>query len=265
MNPSGAAPVLSIVFSYRNEEEVLPELLRRCRAMGAALVGERRISSMEMVFVDDDSNDGSVALLNRELEKGAKDIRVVCMSRRFGVSVCVLVGMKYSVGDWVVYMDADLQDPPEMIPEMIDVVEKSPDTQVVHTKRSGRDGESRMKLYVTHIGYWILHFLTRGQLPVECGDFKLLTRRAVTEVLRFKERNLSCDGWCASLDSSRNLSLIGASPAGEGKLISTFLAGRSFPISSNLRLSPRPSFRCISLALQDCLVHFFAEASCAIF
>jgi len=181
-------PVLSIVFSFRNEEEVLPELLQRCRALGAGLVQQGRISALELVFVDDDSNDGSLALLQREITGGARDIRVVRMSRRFGVSVCVLAGMKYSSGDLVVYMDSDLQDPPELIPELIQRIEKDPEVQVVHTRRIGRDGESRTKLLVTRLGYNILHLLTKSQLPVECGDFKLLTRRAVREVLNFKER-----------------------------------------------------------------------------
>jgi dolichol-phosphate mannosyltransferase len=180
-------PSLSIIFSFRNEEKTLPELLRRCRAVGGELVSTNRISSYEFVFVDDDSSDGSTSLLKREADS-AGDVRLVRMSRRFGVSVCVLAGMRHCSGDLVVYMDSDLQDPPELIPELIAVVEKNPDVEVVHTKRTGRDGETAGKLFVTRIGYLLLHFLTNFQLPVECGDFKLLTRRAVNEVLKFKEK-----------------------------------------------------------------------------
>jgi glycosyltransferase involved in cell wall biosynthesis len=181
-------PKLSIVFSFRNEEEVMPELLQRCRALAAGLVQQGRISELEMIFVDDDSNDGSFRLLRREVDKGARDIRVVRMSRRFGVSVCVLAGMKYATGDLVVYMDSDLQDPPELIPDLIACIEQDREVQVVHTRRIEREGESRVKLLVTGLGYRILHLLTKSQLPIECGDFKLLTRRAVQEVLNFKER-----------------------------------------------------------------------------
>jgi len=180
-------PVLSIVFSFRNEEEVLPELIRRCRAVGHGLMQQGRLSSFELIFVDDDSTDTSFELLKREADL-AGDVRIIRMSRRFGVSVCYLAGMQSSCGDLLVYMDTDLQDPPELIPELIKVVETKPEVQVVHTKRLRRDGETAYKLFVTRIGYAILHFLTNSELPVECGDFKLLTRRAVNEVLKFKEK-----------------------------------------------------------------------------
>jgi len=180
-------PTLSIVFSFRNEEEVIPELLRRCRVVCAGLEGAGRIASHEFVFVDDDSNDTSYSMLKKEADT-VGDVKIVRMARRAGVSVCVLAGMRYSSGDLVVYMDADLQDPPELIPEMIQVVEKDSEVAVVHTQRLRRDGEGAFKLFVTRIGYIILHLLTRSQLPIECGDFKLLTRRAVEEVVKFQEK-----------------------------------------------------------------------------
>jgi glycosyltransferase involved in cell wall biosynthesis len=182
-----ALPVLSIVFSFRNEEEVIPSLLQRCRAVCSKLIQEARLGAYELIFVDDDSVDHSLSLLKKEADAHG-DIRVVVMSRRFGTSVCVLAGMEHAVGDWVVYMDADLQDPPELIPSLIEIVEKDPAVQIVHTKRLSRDGETWVKLAVTRLGYRILHFLTNSQLPIECGDFKLLSRRAVTEVLKFKEK-----------------------------------------------------------------------------
>lgn len=180
------SPVLSIIFSFRNEEEIIPLLLSRCRAVCKKLVQENRLSSFEFVFVDDDSNDNSLSLLKREADT-VGDVRIVRMSRRFGNSVCVLAGMRYSAGDLVVYMDTDLQDPPELIPEMIKAVETDPEVQVVHTKRLKRDGETWIKLMITRLGYLILHLLTNRQMPIECGDFKLLTRRAVNQVLEFKE------------------------------------------------------------------------------
>jgi glycosyltransferase involved in cell wall biosynthesis len=179
-------PKLSVVFSFRNEEQVIPELLRRCRLVCANLKTEKRIASHEFVFVDDDSTDKSYPMLKKEADE-IGDVKVIRMSRRFGVSVCVLAGIRYASGDWVVYMDTDLQDPPELIPAMIQVVEKDPEVAVVHTRRLRRDGEGAFKLFVTRIGYIILHLLTRSQLPIECGDFKLLTRRAVEEVLKFQE------------------------------------------------------------------------------
>jgi glycosyltransferase involved in cell wall biosynthesis len=180
-------PILSVVFSFRNEEEVIPRLLERCRAVTSSLKAAGRISGWEFVFVDDDSRDASFEILKKEADARG-DVRIIRMSRPFGVSICVLSGMKYSQGDLVVYMDTDLQDPPEMIPQLLEKIEADPEVDIVHTRRLSRAGETAIKLAITRLGYWILHKLSASAMPVEAGDFKLLTRRAVNEVLRFQEK-----------------------------------------------------------------------------
>ncbi len=180
-------PRLSIVFSFRNEEEVLPELLSRCRAVMRKLQAEKRIADWEFVFVDDDSTDESYRKLVEEADREG-DIRIVRMSRPFGVSICVLSGMTYCSGDMMVYMDTDLQDPPEAIPSLLKVVEEDPEVEIVHTRRLSRAGESALKLGITRVGYWILHYLTASAMPIESGDFKLLKRRAMNEMMQFREK-----------------------------------------------------------------------------
>ncbi len=178
---------LSIIFSFRNEADVLPELIKRVRA---ALKDRRTlefISNYELIFVNDASTDHSLDILLKESERD-NDIRIITMSRRFGVTPCVLAGMEFSSGDLVIYMDADLQDPAEVIPELLTVWASEENIDVVHTLRQSRKGESAVKLFLTRLGYLILNKTAAIPLPVEAGDFKLLSRRAVNHLLHIREK-----------------------------------------------------------------------------
>ncbi|MDO9082976.1 MAG: glycosyltransferase family 2 protein [Humidesulfovibrio sp.] len=178
---------LSVVFSFRNEQSVLAELLRQTEEV---LNGELRagvLSCYELIFVNDDSTDGSLALLE-EHARANSHVRIITMSRRFGVSPCVMAGMAHSTGDAVVYMDADLQDPPQVIPELLRAWRSDVRPDVVHTVRLSRAGESGFKLFLTRLGYKLLHSITSVQLPVESGDFKLLSRRVVQHLVQFPEK-----------------------------------------------------------------------------
>ena len=182
---SDAPPNLSIVFSMRNEELVLGMLIARIRKVLNPLQEEGILSDYELIFVNDASTDGSLQVI-LENAAGQDDIRVINMSRRFGVSPCVMAGFSYARGDMVVYMDADLQDPPELIPKLIEVTQKEK-ADVVHTIRDTRKGESKFKLCLTGFGYWLLNKISNINLPRESGDFKLLSRRAIDHVLRLQE------------------------------------------------------------------------------
>jgi dolichol-phosphate mannosyltransferase len=144
------------------------------------------LKDYELIFVNDASTDGSEKIL-RAAASEKTDIKIINMSRRFGVSPCVFAGMRAASGDVVVYMDADLQDPPELIPRLLDEWAKGAD--VVHTVRTAREGEPLIKLWITRIGYLILRGVSEIDLPIECGDFKLLSRRAVNNLLLFNEQN----------------------------------------------------------------------------
>lgn len=180
-------PKLSVVLSFYNEEEVLPELIRRLRDVLLKECANGNLSDYELIFVNDASSDCSEEVLLMEAEK-YDDIRIITMSRNFGVSPCVLAGMKYSTGGLVVYMDSDLQDPPELIPEMLKAWREGKEIDIVNTVRLSRAGEPLSKLFVTKIGYKILKYVTNINFLVEAGDFKLLSRRAVDHLLRLKEK-----------------------------------------------------------------------------
>jgi len=180
-------PSLSVVLSFYNEQDVLPELVRRLRNVLGRECSEGHLSGYELIFVNDASTDRSAEILHEE-SRGHDDIKVITMSRNFGVSPCVLAGMEYSTGDLVVYMDSDLQDPPEVISEMLKVWREGEGIEVVNTVRRSRKGESFSKLLVTKMGYWILKKITSINFLVEAGDFKLLTKRAVSHLVRLREK-----------------------------------------------------------------------------
>lgn len=176
---------ISVVLSFYNEQAVLPELVQRLRAVFTSLIANRVVELYELVFVNDDSTDGSEKYLRSELEKG--DIVIINMSRNFGVSECVMAGIAHASGDAVIYMDADLQDPPEVIPQLIDAWRADPEAEVVYTTRTRREGEHWLKMLVTKIGYRFINAISEIDLQVDSGDFKLLSRRAVDNLLELKE------------------------------------------------------------------------------
>jgi polyisoprenyl-phosphate glycosyltransferase len=176
---------ISVVLSFYNERAVLPELLRRMREVFASLVRNNCVRSYELIFVNDNSTDESEKYLRSELEKG--DIVIINMSRNFGVSECVMAGMAHASGDAVIYMDSDLQDPPEVIPSLIDAWRKDLEVEVVYTTRTRREGEHWLKLLITTIGYRFINAISEIELQVDSGDFKLLSRRVVDNLLQLKE------------------------------------------------------------------------------
>ncbi len=186
---SGAlgSPSLSVIFSFRNEEQVIPEAISRMRSVLGKACAEGQISGYELIFVNDASTDRSLQLLTKAAQ-GHNDIRIVNMARNFGVSPCVLAGMDFSTGDLVAYMDIDLQDPPEVLSAMIKAWRENGGVDVVHTVRRSRAGEHWAKLAMTRVGYWILKSVSNVPIRVNAGDFKLLSRRAVNELLRLREK-----------------------------------------------------------------------------
>ncbi|MDA0654604.1 MAG: glycosyltransferase family 2 protein [Proteobacteria bacterium] len=170
---------ISVVLSLRNEEEVIPELVRRLEAALSALPLD-----YELIFVNDDSTDRSLDIL-REHAVGNPRVKVLTMSRRFGVFECTLAGIDYASGDAVVFMDADLQDPPEVIPQLVDKWRDGAD--MVYTVRTRRLGEHPLRMWFTRAAYRVIGAISEIDLPVEAGDFRLLSRRLVNEVVRLKE------------------------------------------------------------------------------
>lgn len=185
--PRRTSPLVSVVLSFFNESGVLPELVSRLRNVLRGEQARGTISGYELIFVNDASTDNSVDVLKAEFEAG-RDLLVINMSNNFGVSECVLAGMNMAKGDVVVYMDADLQDPPEVISELLLKWHVDPEVEVVYTTRLSREGEHPLKLFVTHLGYKLINRISEIELPENSGDFKLLSRRVVRELLKMREK-----------------------------------------------------------------------------
>ena len=171
--------LLSVVFSFRNEEDNIKELVDRINASLEKLINWK----YELIFVNDDSLDNSEKIL-LELQK-KYPIRIINMSRNFGVDPCVLAGFRNAEGDAIVYLHTDLQDPPELIPELVKKHEEG--FEVVHTVRTKRKGEGKFRMFVTKIAYHLINILSDINLPIEAGDYKLISRKALDKILNQKE------------------------------------------------------------------------------
>jgi dolichol-phosphate mannosyltransferase len=175
----GERALVSVVLSFRNEADTIPTLVSRLSAMFAS-----QTVDYELLFVNDASTDESLAVLLRERERNPK-VKVVNLSRRFGVAEGVLAGMAAAGGDAVIYMDTDLQDPPEVIPRLIERWRAG--AAVVHTVRTERLGESKLKMWLTRLAYRFIRWGSSIDLAVDAGDFKLLSRPAVEHLLGLRE------------------------------------------------------------------------------
>jgi dolichol-phosphate mannosyltransferase len=173
-------PALSIVLSFRNEDAVLPELLRRLKAAVDPIGG-----GYEVIFVNDASTDGSLPFLAAEAARDPR-VKVLTMSRPFGPAECAMAGLAYASGEAAVLMDADLQDPPELLRTLVARWREGAD--VVFTVRTMRHGESRLKMLITRAGYYVLRAASNIDLPIDAGDFRLMSRRVVDHLLSLRER-----------------------------------------------------------------------------
>jgi glycosyltransferase involved in cell wall biosynthesis len=178
-------PELSLIIPIFNEQEVLPELHRRLREVMADL--EQSVRSWEVVFVDDGSKDRSLSML-REMAGSEPRFKVIAFSRNFGHQVAITAGLDQAQGDAVVIIDADLQDPPEVVKEMIGKWRAGFD--VVYGVRRSRAGETLFKKLTAAAFYRILRTMLGGiPIPVDAGDFRLIGRPVVLTLRSLKEKH----------------------------------------------------------------------------
>lgn len=173
--------LISIIFSFRNEEENIPELIKRTKD-----AIEKTGYEYEIIFVNDASTDNSLQIL-KNYAQNDKRIKIINLSRRFGYNQGIFAGFSYAKGSAVITLDADLQDPPELIPDLIKKWEEGVD--VVHTVRKKREGESKIKIILTKIAYKIINFVSEIKLLEEAGNYKLISRKALNEILKLKEND----------------------------------------------------------------------------
>jgi len=173
--------VLSVIVPTYNEVEVINEFYQRMLAVLEAMP-----MAYELIFVNDGSSDGTLACLKSFYQQN-NNIAIIDLSRNFGKEVAMTSGLDYAKGDAVVIIDADLQDPPELIPELIKHWHEGYD--VVYAKRLSRAGETEIKKVTAYLFYKAMNKLSRVAIPENTGDFRLLSRRAVNSLKKLPEHN----------------------------------------------------------------------------
>lgn len=174
-------PVISVVVPVYNEEPIIDELYRRL-----VEVLDSQGEPWELVMVNDGSFDGSAQKMHA-LHQGDSRVRVVNFARNFGHQNAVTAGMDYALGDAVIIIDADLQDPPEVILELVKKWREG--YQVVYAVRSERIGESWFKKTTAKLFYRLIYLITDVDIPLDTGDFRLMDRRVVDAVKGMREHN----------------------------------------------------------------------------
>jgi polyisoprenyl-phosphate glycosyltransferase len=171
----------SIVIPVYNEEAVIPETYRRLKQV-MDTTGE----TYELLFVNDGSHDHSLEIIKSFCDHDPC-VKLIDFSRNFGHQIAISAGMDHSEGEAVVVIDADLQDPPELILDMIDKWKQGYD--VVYAKRIARKGETFFKKQTAHVFYRLLRASTDVDIPVDTGDFRLIDRKVCNEMKRLPEKN----------------------------------------------------------------------------
>lgn len=175
------AAKLSIIIPFYNEAPVLAQCLERLRR-----IEEQLILPCELLFVDDGSRDGGAEYLAQQTAFYPQ-IRLLRLSRNFGKEAAMTAGLDHAQGDAVIILDADLQDPPELIPKMVATWREGAD--VVLMKRRSRTGETLFKRATAYWYYRLLNRISDCEIPADTGDFRLLSRRAVEALRQLPERN----------------------------------------------------------------------------
>jgi len=170
--------LVSVIIPVFNEEQNIEPLVKRLLPVVKDL-------NYEIIFVDDGSKDKTLSVIKKQSAKN-KNIKLISFYRNFGHQMALTAGYEISKGDCVITIDADLQDPPEIIPEMIEKWQKG--TKIVYAKRNERQGENFFKKSTASIFYQLINFLSDTAIPQEVGDFRLLDKQVVGFLNNLYER-----------------------------------------------------------------------------
>lgn len=174
--------LLSVVVPAYNEQEVLPEFHRRLCQVLDGLADAR----CEVVYINDGSRDNTLAVMQALQVQDAR-VSLVNLSRNFGKEIALTAGLDHAQGDAVVVIDADLQDPPEVIPALVEGWKRGYD--MVYAQRTLREGETAVKKLTAHLFYRVAQRMSRVRIPADTGDFRLLSRRAVDAIKQLREQH----------------------------------------------------------------------------
>ena len=200
---------ISLVVPAYNEAAVLPEFLERAKAVlnGTGL-------SWEIIFADDGSHDATADIIRSQHDRDPR-IGLISLSRNFGKEIAMTAGLDHSTGKAVIVIDADLQDPPELIPDMLALWGKGYD--IVFARRTIREGETAFKRATAYLFYRVINLLVDRPIPADVGDFRLMSRRAVDAVLRTRERHRFMKGLFAWIGFRQTEILYERSPRAAGQ------------------------------------------------
>ena len=173
---------ISVVIPMYYEEEVANECYNRMKKN----LNELSQYDYEIIFVNDGSKDKTLEIL-QDIAKQDKKVKIVSFSRNFGHQAAVTAGLKYITGDCGIIIDADMQDPPEVIKDMIKLWEEG--NEVIYAKRKKREGETAFKLFTATMFYKVLNGLSEVEIPKDTGDFRLADRKVIDVINSLPEHN----------------------------------------------------------------------------
>ena len=263
---------ITIIIPAYNEEESLPFLYERLDK----LMGDMKNYDFEILFVNDGSKDKTISII-KELREKDKRISYVDFSRNFGKEIAMIAGLDYATGDCVIFMDADLQDPPELIPELVKYWEEGYDD--VYAKRRSRKGETWLKKFTSKMYYKVLQKTTRIEIQKDTGDFRLLDRRCVNALRKIRESERNTKSMFSWIGYKKKEVLYDRDPRVAGttkwnyiKLIDLAIDGITSFTTSPLRLSTyiaNPTFLVlfvyfIYVIAKSCIIHEAIQAFQAI-
>lgn len=228
---------ISILIPTYNEEKVIPQLYDRL----FKVLNRIAFYEFEILFVNDGSNDKSIDII-KSLRKNDKQVSYIDLSRNFGKEIAMIAGLDFASGDAVIIIDADLQDPPELIPEMIRFWEEGYDD--IYAKRNSRAGESWGKKWTSKIFYRILQKISRVPIQEDTGDFRLLDRRCVEALKQLRETQRYTKGMFSWIGYKKKEILFDRDPRAAGetkwnylKLFDLAIEGITSFTTNPLRLS----------------------------
>jgi len=174
---------LSIIVPCFNEEAVIGETYKRIKTV----LDKENLANYAIIFINDGSKDNTLSIL-KEISQKDDHVKIISFSRNFGHQPAVCAGIKYCTTDIAIIIDADLQDPPELFPEMIKIY-KEKKCNVVYAVRQERKGESYFKKLTAKLYYKVINSLSDTSMPLDTGDFRLIDRKVINEFNRLKEKN----------------------------------------------------------------------------
>jgi len=225
-------PVFSFILPIFNEEETLAETYRRLAGIMDGLKAEG-----EIVLVDDGSRDHSLQIM-RDLRRHDPRVRYISLARNFGHQIAVTAGLRFAQGDAVIVLDADLQDPPELIPVLVGKWREG--NQVVYAQRTARQHEGPAKKLFAYLFYRILRLLTNVNMPADTGDFCLMDRTVVDVLNALPERGRYLRGLRAWVGFRQTAVPFEREPRFAGKVKYTFSKSVALAVTGIISFSRVP-------------------------